>query len=325
MPSQPQPHRARTLSRADDYASAGQWGLRCARRDRGTHGNLSPPKARHTPLGSLEALALCTLRNSPCCTCRGLRRDGRASDPTGVAGLLSLWKLVAKASPFARSLSLRRHLAAQPPNSCTTEHLTGRAPAYPGSTCVCLPLELADHERACGRSARQLNRTLRSASAGTSTYWTRHSSPPLFLPSPMSEERILPTPGEMFAYLGRVVRGQARAKQDIVMAVNNHYLAQAYQARKGRDLGQHHQQLILSTGAEKTYTVRMLAQYPGVPMSFASAASLAEAGYACNSVDIRLNPRIDVETRREAAATLPPSPQPSSRHLMRVAPRFRWV
>jgi len=43
---------------------------------------------------------------------------------------------------------------------------------------------------------------------------------------------ILPTPAEMIAHLNRFVRSQARAKQDIAVAVDNHYPSQAYRERE---------------------------------------------------------------------------------------------
>ncbi len=53
----------------------------------------------------------------------------------------------------------------------------------------------------------------------------------------MNRSDKLPTPSEMIAHLDRFVRGQARAKQDIAVAVYNHYLSQAYRERHGTDLG----------------------------------------------------------------------------------------
>ncbi len=97
--------------------------------------------------------------------------------------------------------------------------------------------------------------------------------------------RILPTPAEMIAYLNQFVRGQDRAKQDISVAVYNHYLSQAYRERHGVDLGRHHILLIGPTGVGKTFIVKTLAEFLDVPMAFTSAAGLVEAGYKGNSVE----------------------------------------
>ena len=95
----------------------------------------------------------------------------------------------------------------------------------------------------------------------------------------------LPTTTEMIAYLDRFVQGQTRAKRDIAVAVYNHYLSEAYWRRKGVGLGKHHLLLVGPTGVGKTYMVRKLAEYLGVPVGFSSAAGLVEAGYKGNSVE----------------------------------------
>ncbi|MCB1227638.1 MAG: ATP-dependent Clp protease ATP-binding subunit ClpX, partial [Verrucomicrobiales bacterium] len=64
----------------------------------------------------------------------------------------------------------------------------------------------------------------------------------------MPDTPLLPTPSEMIAHLDRYVRGQARAKQDIAVAVYNHYLSQAWREREGTDLGRHHILMIGPTG-----------------------------------------------------------------------------
>lgn len=99
-------------------------------------------------------------------------------------------------------------------------------------------------------------------------------------------ERLqLPTPAEMIAHLDRFVRGQARAKQDLAVAVYNHYLSQAWREREGEDLGRHHILIIGPTGVGKTYLVKTLADFLGVPVGFTSATGLVEAGYKGNSVE----------------------------------------
>lgn len=104
---------------------------------------------------------------------------------------------------------------------------------------------------------------------------------------------ILPTPAEMISHLNRFVRGQTRAKQDIAVAIYNHYLSQAYFARHGSDLGSHHILMLGPTGSGKTYIVKTLAEYLGVPFSINSAASLVEAGYKGRSVEDIVRPLLE--------------------------------
>lgn len=96
---------------------------------------------------------------------------------------------------------------------------------------------------------------------------------------------ILPTPSELIAHLDRFVHSQARAKQDLAVAVYNHYLSQAVRDRDGIDLGRHHILLLGPTGVGKTFLVKTLAEHLGVPFGFTSAAGLVEAGYKGNSVE----------------------------------------
>ena len=104
---------------------------------------------------------------------------------------------------------------------------------------------------------------------------------------------LLPTPTEMIVYLDRFVRGQARAKQDLAVAVYNHYLSQAYRERESVDLGRYHVLLIGPTGVGKTYLVKTLADFLGVPVGFSSAAGLVEAGYKGNSVESIIRSLLD--------------------------------
>lgn len=114
----------------------------------------------------------------------------------------------------------------------------------------------------------------------------------------------LPTPGELTRRLDRVVRGQRRAKQDLALAAYRHYLAAAYREQNPdvrHPFGRQHVLLIGPTGAGKTHLVRSLAEILGVPIAFASAASLVEAGYAGEHIDSVFR-RLYQATCRDAAA-----------------------
>ena len=97
----------------------------------------------------------------------------------------------------------------------------------------------------------------------------------------------------MVAHLNRFVRGQARAKQDMAVAVYNHYLSQAYREMEGVDLGRHHILLIGPTGVGKTHIVKTLADFLDVPVGFTSATSLVEVGYKGSSVDTVVQSLLD--------------------------------
>jgi ATP-dependent Clp protease ATP-binding subunit ClpX len=109
----------------------------------------------------------------------------------------------------------------------------------------------------------------------------------------MTTHAPLPTPQEMIAHLDRFVRGQARAKQDISVAVYNHYISQAWRDRHGHDLGRYHILMIGPTGVGKTLLVKTLAELLGVPVGFASATGLVEVGYKGNSVETIVRTLLD--------------------------------
>lgn len=91
--------------------------------------------------------------------------------------------------------------------------------------------------------------------------------------------RVLPTPAEMVTHLDKYVRGQTRAKQDLAVAVYNHYLAQAFLEKENSDLGRFHIMMMGPSGSGKTYMVSILAKLLGVPVATATATSFVQAGY----------------------------------------------
>ncbi|MFN0130473.1 MAG: AAA family ATPase, partial [Verrucomicrobiales bacterium] len=101
----------------------------------------------------------------------------------------------------------------------------------------------------------------------------------------MNSSLILPTPVEMIAHLDRFVMGQGVAKRDLAVAAYNHYFSQGHRDLRGVDLGRHHILLLGPTGVGKTYMVKVLGEFLGVPVGISSAAGLVEAGYKGNSVD----------------------------------------
>ena len=107
----------------------------------------------------------------------------------------------------------------------------------------------------------------------------------------MSKE--LPTPLAMIAYLNRFVRGQVRAKQDMAVAVYNHYFSQGNLDLIGNDLGRHHILLLGPTGSGKTFIVRTLADMLGVPVAMTSATTLVEVGYKGSSVETVIQSLLD--------------------------------
>lgn len=103
----------------------------------------------------------------------------------------------------------------------------------------------------------------------------------------------LPSPTQIIEHLDQYVLGQQRAKQDLAVAVYNHYLSQAWLETEGTDLGKHHILLIGPTGVGKTYLVKTLADYLQVPVGFTSATGLVESGYKGDSVESPVRTLLD--------------------------------
>jgi len=114
----------------------------------------------------------------------------------------------------------------------------------------------------------------------------------------------LPSPMEIVRELDRVVRGQHRAKRDLACSAYRHYMTAAYRERHPHlqhPFGKRHVLMLGPTGAGKTHLVRSLAAILGVPLAFASATNLVEAGYVGEHVDTVFR-RLFLAANRDAAA-----------------------
>lgn len=114
----------------------------------------------------------------------------------------------------------------------------------------------------------------------------------------------LPSPMEIVAQLDRVVRGQNRAKRDLACCAYRHYMTAAYRERHPElrhPFGKRHVLLIGPTGAGKTHLVRSLTAILGVPLAFASATNLVEAGYVGEHIDTVFR-RLYLAANRDASA-----------------------
>lgn len=120
---------------------------------------------------------------------------------------------------------------------------------------------------------------------------------------PVAMDR-LPSPMEIVRALDRVVRGQQRAKRDLACCAYRHYMTAAYRERHPdlqHPFGKRHVLLLGPTGAGKTHLVRSLSAILGVPLAFASATNLVEAGYVGEHIDTVFR-RLYLTAGRDAAA-----------------------
>ena len=114
-----------------------------------------------------------------------------------------------------------------------------------------------------------------------------------------SEEKKLPRPSEISAFLDKYVIGQDPAKRVLSVAVYNHYKrikaeeAQAAAASSSRktnkdedvEISKSNILMLGPTGSGKTYLAQTLARMLDVPFAIADATSLTEAGYVGEDVE----------------------------------------
>ncbi len=102
---------------------------------------------------------------------------------------------------------------------------------------------------------------------------------------------FFPTQAGMLRFLNRFILGQDRPKRDLITCVNNHLLGAAYAKRHPgarNPFGRNHLLLLGPTGCGKSYLVKTLAEYLGLPFYHAGAKSLVEVGYVGQQVDTLL-------------------------------------
>lgn len=110
----------------------------------------------------------------------------------------------------------------------------------------------------------------------------------------------VPTPRQLYEYLNEYVIGQDQAKKDLSVAVYNHYkrilansssllpnddTKQEFDELKDVRIDKSNVMLIGNTGTGKTYMIRKLAEYLGLPCYIADCSHLTESGYVGDDVE----------------------------------------
>ena len=103
-----------------------------------------------------------------------------------------------------------------------------------------------------------------------------------------SEEKAIPKPHEIKAYLDEYIVGQDDAKKVLSVAVYNHYKRLKHNKNSDKDSVEIQKSNILlvgPTGSGKTLLAQTLAKMLDVPFAVADATTLTEAGYVGDDVE----------------------------------------
>ena len=118
---------------------------------------------------------------------------------------------------------------------------------------------------------------------------------------------VLPSPKEIYDYLSRFAVGQERAKKILAVSAHNHYKRLMIFRESGYNKEKHLDKtntiLIGPTGSGKTFLVKKLAEFMGVPHYIADASSLTAAGYVGGSVDSLVEGLVDASNEDYDAAS----------------------
>lgn len=107
----------------------------------------------------------------------------------------------------------------------------------------------------------------------------------------------VPTPRQLFELLDKFVIGQTEAKKNLAVAVYNHYkrfLINVYGATVGTEEPEEFKGVVIdksnllmlgNTGTGKTYMVKTLAKYLGIPCYIADSTKLTESGFVGDDVE----------------------------------------
>ena len=92
--------------------------------------------------------------------------------------------------------------------------------------------------------------------------------------------------------------GQDDAKKALSVAVYNHYKRMHQKKKSDVEIEKSNILMIGNTGCGKTFLIKCLAKYLGVPLAIADATSLTEAGYVGDEVENILSTILDLVNRR---------------------------